>query len=88
MCCADETEDKKPSRSARRKALKRKCRRLGLSPPQAPAASSAAAASVSAALAAAAAASPFDPNGVQPHQGTLAQPEAKGVGRNTTNSPH
>ena len=62
LCISDEDEEKKPSRSARRKALKRKCRRLGLTPPQAPAASSAPAASVSPALAAAAAASPSDPN--------------------------
>ncbi|KAL0020105.1 hypothetical protein WJX77_000613 [Trebouxia sp. C0004] len=65
------TEDKRQSRSARRKQLKRRYRRLGVAPPQAPI-SPHPTASVTPALAAAAEASPFDPNGAQPHQGTLA----------------
>jgi len=65
-------EDKKQSRSARRKQLKRRYRRLGVAPPQDPTSSTQPPASVNPALAAAAEASPFDPNGAQPHQGTLA----------------
>lgn len=62
-------EEKKQSRSARRKQLKRRYRRLGL---QDPTSCTQPPASVNPALAAAAEASPFDPNGAQPHQGTLA----------------
>ncbi len=71
-----EEKEKTQSRSARRKQLKRRYRRSGLAPPppQAPASSSQPSASVNPALAAAAEASPFDPNGAQPHQGTLAHP--------------
>ncbi len=65
-------EEKKQSRSARRKQLKRRYRRLGVAPPQDPTSSTQPPASVNPALAAAAEASPFDPNGAQPHQGTLA----------------
>lgn len=65
-------EEKKQSKSARRKQLKRRYRRLGVAPPQAPIFSPQPPASVNPALAAAAEASPFDPNGAQPHQGTLA----------------
>ncbi|DBA84239.1 TPA: hypothetical protein ACH3X2_006300 [Trebouxia sp. C0005] len=64
-------KEKKQSRSARRKQLKRRYRRLGVAPPQDPTSSSQPPASVNPALAAAAEASPFDPNGAQPHQGTL-----------------
>ena len=65
-------EEKKQSRSARRKQLKRRYRRLGVAPPQDPTSSTQPPASVNPALAAAAEASPFDPNRAQPHQGTLA----------------
>ena len=65
-------EEKKQSRSARRKQLKRRYRRLGVAPLQDPTACTQPSASVNPALAAAAEASPFDPNGAQPHQGTLA----------------
>ncbi len=64
--------EKKQSRSARRKQLKRRYRRLGIAPPQDPTSSTQPRASVNPALAAAAEASPFNPNGAQPHQGTLA----------------
>lgn len=65
-------EEKKQSRSARRKQLKRRYRRLGVAPLQDPTSCTQPPASVNPALAAAAEASPFDPNGAQPHQGTLA----------------
>ena len=67
------TEEKKQSRSARRKQLKRRFRRLGVAPPAGPVShpQPSPSASVNPALAAAAEASPFDPNGAQPHQGTL-----------------
>ncbi len=70
--CDAPAEEKKQSRSARRKQLKRRYRRLGVAPPQDPTSSTQPPASVNPALAAAAEASPFDPNGAQPHQGTLA----------------
>lgn len=66
------TEEKKQSRSARRKQLKRRYRREGAPAPPAPSSSSMPSGSVNAALTAAAEASPFDPNAGQPHQGILA----------------